>query len=198
MTYCTQFFGWAFQSLFPVFAKDVFHGGELELGLMGSLLGAGSLAGAMMTSNLSSVRRRGLLVIVGFTVPALLIIAFSFVKQFEVALLLLFLIGSTQGVFNVTAQTTLQYLVPNEFRGRVMGIWGMTHTAVQPLGQLQLGLLAGLFTAPIAVAIGGGAMVIFALTFVLPNSRIRRLTLELGDGSAEDAEAQRAALSGRH
>src|SRR5687768_11820701 len=42
MTYCTQFFGWSFQSLFPVFVKDIFHGGEFELGLMGSVLGAGS------------------------------------------------------------------------------------------------------------------------------------------------------------
>ena len=149
----------------------------------------------MMTSNLSSVRKRGLLILGGFTAPALLIIAFSFAARFEVALALLFLIGSTQGVFNVTAQTTLQYLVPNEFRGRVMGIWGMTHTAVQPLGQLQLGLLAGFFTAPIAVTIGGVAMVVFALTFVLPNQRIRRLNLAVSDSSAEEAEAQRAALS---
>jgi hypothetical protein len=60
-------------------------------------------------------------------------------------------------------------------------------------------LLAGIFTAPVAVAIGGVAMLVFAATFVLTNRRIRRLTLEMNDASPEEAEAQRAALSGsRH
>jgi hypothetical protein len=40
-------------------------------------------------------------------------------------------------------------------------------------------------------------MVVFAVAVVLPNRRIRQLTLELGDASAEEAEAQRTALSGR-
>ena len=53
MTYCSQFFGWSFQSLFPVFAKDIFDGGEFELGLMYSALGGGSLIGAITAANLA-------------------------------------------------------------------------------------------------------------------------------------------------
>ncbi|MPZ49255.1 MAG: MFS transporter [Dehalococcoidia bacterium] len=199
VTYCTQFFGWSFQSLFPVFVKDIFQGGEFELGLMGSALGAGSLLGATTASNLSSVRRRGLLVIGGFMTPAALIILFSAAPYFTLALGLLFFIGCTQAIFNVTAQSTLQYLVPNDYRGRVMGIWGMTHTAVQPMGQLQMGVLAGLLSAPIAVAFGGVAMLAFAVLVVIPNRRIRRLTLEMDQHGEEEIKTQLRELAGpRH
>lgn len=199
MTYCTQFFGWSFQSLFPVFVKDIFHGGEFELGLMGSALGAGSLLGATTASNLSAVRRRGLLVIGGFMTPAALLLMFAAAPYFALALGLLFLIGSTQAIFNVTAQSTLQYLVPNDYRGRVMGIWGMTHTAVQPMGQLQMGTIAGVFSAPIAVTVGAIAMLAAAVLLVIPNRRIRTLTLEVDQHGEEAIAEQRRVLAGsRH
>jgi predicted MFS family arabinose efflux permease len=187
MTYCTQFFGWSFQSVFPIFAKDIFDGGELEIGLMGSVLGAGSLIGATVASNLSHVQKRGLLLIGGFVSAASLIVVFAGAPDFRFALGLLFVIGVTQAIFNVTAQSTLQYLVPNEFRGRVMGIWGMTHTTVMPLGQLQVGLVAGIFSAPIAVAVGGLAMLVYAGLLVLPNARVRNLTLAVHEHETEAA-----------
>ena len=178
MTYCTQFFGWSFQSLFPVFVKDIFHGGEFQLGLMSSALGAGSIVGAVLASNLAGVRKRGRLIIGGFLAPAGFLVLFAASPTFAVALVLLVLIGLTQSVFNVLVQSTLQFLVPNAFRGRVMGIWGMTHTAVQPMGQLALGVMAAAFaSAPVAVAAGGLAMIAYALLLAIPNAHVRNLSL---------------------
>jgi predicted MFS family arabinose efflux permease len=196
MTYCSQFFGWSFQSLFPVFAKDTFGGGEVELGLMHSALGAGSLVGAMTASNVAAVERRGWLIIGGFLVQAALLIPFSIAPAFGVAVVILLVLGVSQSVFNVTAQTTLQYLVPNEYRGRVMGIWGMTYTAVGPLGQLQMGSLAGVFSAPAAVVIGSIAMIAFTAVVLLPNARLRNLSLRV-DGE-EARQPDEAAALARH
>ncbi len=177
MTYCSQFFGWSFQSLFPVFAKDIFNGGEFELGLMYSALGAGSLAGAITAANLAGIKRRGWLITGGFLLQAVLLILVSATPVFWLVVPILLAIGASQSVFSVSSQSTLHHLVPNEFRGRVMGIWGMTHTAVQPMGQLQMGAIAGVFSAPIAVVVGSTAMVVIGLLFILPNRRIRNLTL---------------------
>jgi hypothetical protein len=63
----------------------------------------------------------------------------------------------------------------------------MTHTTVMPLGQLQTGVLAGLFSAPIAVAVGGVAMLAYAALLVLPNARVRNLTLTADEHEAEAA-----------
>jgi predicted MFS family arabinose efflux permease len=199
MTYCGQFFGWSFQSLFPIFAKDVFHGGEFELGLMYSTLGAGSLLGAMASSNLSGVKSRGRLIAGGFIVQASVLGFVALAPSLEVALVVLLLVGLSQAVFNVTSQSTLQYLVPNQYRGRVMGIWGMTHTTVAPLGQLQMGSVAAAFSAPGAVVIGAVAMLAFAVLFVLPNRNIRELRLDVTQ-PREPAEGgePRGAYAARH
>jgi hypothetical protein len=67
-----------------------------------------------------------------------------------------------------------------------MGVWGMTHSSVQPLGQMQMGALAGLTSAPVAVLFGSAAMIVFGLFLVIPNQRIRDLTLSLEDEPAGD------------
>jgi MFS family permease len=188
MTYCSQFFGWSFQSLFPVFAKDVFHGGEFELGLMYSALGAGSLFGATLAPNLGRSLPRGLLIIGGFLAEGLLLVLFSSVPAYGMALIVLVLTGISQSTFNVSAQSTLQFLVPNDYRGRVMGIWGMTYSTVQPLGQMQMGAIAGAASAPVAVMLGGIGMIAFSVALAIPNSRLRRL--DLGDTDREPALAR--------
>jgi MFS family permease len=193
MTYCSQFFGWSFQSLFPVFAKDVFGGGEFELGLMYSALGAGSFIGATLAPNLGRTFPRGLLIIGGFLAEGLLLVLFSSLPLLGPALVVLVFTGISQATFNVSAQSTLQYLVPNDYRGRVMGIWGMTYSTVQPLGQMQMGAIAGAVSAPFAVMVGGLGMIAFSVALALPNGRLRRLTLE-----SEAPEEEREAAVARH
>ena len=178
MTYLNQFFGWSFQALFPVFAKDVFGGGEVELGLMYSAVGGGSLVGTVIATNLAAIKRRGLVILTGSILGGALLVIASASPVFELALMLLLLVGAAQAVFSVSAQSTMHQLVPSEFRGRVMGIWSMTHTTVQPLGQLQMGIVAGLASAPLAGVIGGIAIVAFGLLFSLRMAHLRHLTMQ--------------------
>lgn len=175
MTYFSQFFGWSVQSLFPVFAKDVFRVGPDGLGYMHSALGAGNLLGAVLAANLTGIHRRGWLILGGLVAQGILLGLFAHVPWFSVALVPLVLAGLAQSIFNVTAQSTLQYLVPNEYRGRVMGMWGMTYTAVQPSGQLTMGIIAGLWSAPWAVTLGGVLVLGFALFIATISGRIRNL-----------------------
>lgn len=185
MTYFINFFAWSFQSLFPIFAKDVLGVGTEGLGLMYATLGAGSLFGATVAASLKDFRRRGWLIIGGAWFEGSILTLFAFSHWFGISLVLLFFAGLGQSIFNVTAQGTLQYLVPDEFRGRVMGLWGMTHTSVQPLGQLEMGLVASAASAPIAVIIGGVAVAGFALLAALPNRRIRELDLKTTEAELE-------------
>ena len=177
MTYFVNFFAWSFQSLFPIFAKDLLGVGTEGLGLMYSALGAGSLAGAAIAASLSGVRLRGWLIIGGAALEGAILVLFALSPWFTVALVLLFLAGLGQSIYNVTAQATLQYLVPDEFRGRVMGLWGMTYTSFQPLGQLEMGAVAAVASAPAAVVIGGVAVLGFALLVALPFRPLRQLSL---------------------
>ena len=200
MTYCSQFFGWSFQSLFPIFAKDIFHGGEFELGLLYSALGMGSLVGATFASNLGTFGHRGWLILICFMVQSALLLLVSASSWFWLTVGILVVVGSGQAVFNVMAQSTLQYLVPNEYRGRVMGVWGMTNTAVQPLGQLQMGLIAGATSAPVAVTVGAIAMIAFGLIWAVRDQRLRGLTLTIqrDEGERPDQAEPVPTPIGRH
>jgi sugar phosphate permease len=71
-------------------------------------------------------------------------------------------------------QTSLQMRVPDDLRGRVMGIYGVTHN-IGPLGAMQAGLLASAFSAPIALAFGGAAIIVFALGVAYSRSEVRGL-----------------------
>jgi len=102
------------------------------------------------------------------------VMLFGYSRWFPVSLLLVTLAGATSSIYMISAQSTLQMLVPDHFRGRVMGFWGITWNML-PLGGFQAGIVASFFGAPFAVALGGFAVVAFALLGAARNAQIRRL-----------------------
>lgn len=83
----------------------------------------------------------------------------------------------SNSIYVISVMTTLQALVPDQFRGRVMGFYGITWSLI-PLGSMQSGAIASYFGAPFAVALGGALVVSFALGVALTNPRIRMLGAE--------------------
>ena len=103
------------------------------------------------------------------------LILFAIAPVFWVLVGLEWLASASSQMFSVTAQSTLHGLVPDEYRGRVMGLWGMTHTVAQPLGGLQLGALANAIGATSALVISGSLAIVFALGGIGRDSRVRNL-----------------------
>ena len=175
MTYFTQMFAVSMSILFPVYAKDILEVGPSGLGLLYTGLGIGNLMGAVVAGSVGSRWHRGRLIVGGSAALGTFLVLFSLSGWFPLALLFLALAGIGSSLFNVAVQSTLQLLVPNEFRGRVMGIWGMTHTGIRPLGEMQFAAVATLFSAPIALGLGGGIVLAFVLLVAVPNRRLREL-----------------------
>ena len=136
--------------------------------------------GALIGGSLGAMRRKGWLIIGGASFYGGLLIAFAFSPWYGLALVLLWLASVSLQLFTVTSQSTLHTLVPNEYRGRVMGIWGMTHSVMQPMGGLLMGVAASIVAASMVVAVGGSIVVLFALLGTGLNSRVR----SIGDESA--------------
>ena len=89
----------------------------------------------------------------------------------------------------VGIQSSLQIMVPDRMRGRVMGFYGMTWS-IMPLGGLQASALTSLFTAPIAIAAGGLAVAFFALGPAMVNPMVRNLSSQLSPIADEPEEAE--------
>jgi predicted MFS family arabinose efflux permease len=182
MSFFNSFFGMAYVQLVPIFAEDILDVGAAGLGLLISASGAGSLIGTLTAASLSKFRHRGWLLIGGPVFFGGFLTLFAVSNFFPLSLIAIAGAGLSNQLFMITTQTTLQMLVPDVLRGRVMGLYGLTWT-IQPMGSMQAGAIATVLGAPAAVAIGGLAVAAYALAIASPNRRIRRL----GDATQEPA-----------
>ena len=142
-------------SLLPVFADVVFRGDGSTLGSLYMVSGIGSMVGALVAANLGYFPKRGWLILLGAGIQASFLTLFGFSGIYALALCLLFMAGIGLSIFMVSTQTTVQTFVPDEYRGRVMAIWGMNYSVALPLGQLQMGTVAGLSRDHLSPVLGG-------------------------------------------
>jgi hypothetical protein len=68
----------------------------------------------------------------------------------------------------------LQFSVSNEQRGRAMGAW-VVGVGTAPLGHLEIGYLAGLASAQVALAANGLTLVVLAASLAICLPHLRRL-----------------------
>ena len=175
MMYWNTFFALAMTILFPVVAKDILALGPSGLGLMFMAHGVGSLMGASWAASRGSVQGQGMYIVGGSVVLGVSVVLFAFSTWAPLSFLLLWFAGVGGSGYNVGIQSSLQLMVPDEFRGRVMGVWGMTHTSVRPLGEMQFGAVAALMGTSFALALGGVAVLAFVLLVALPRREVRAL-----------------------
>ena len=193
MTFFNSFFGMAYVFMIPAFAPILGLGPE-GYGILLSSSGVGSLLVTIWVSSRSNFSARGPLVIGAAFLFGLSLVAFSltskYLGNYYLALVILFCSGIFASVVNISIQSSLQMLVPDAVRGRVMGFYGMTWS-IQPLGGMFAGALASIAVlgAPFAVAIGGFSVVAFALGPALLNRQVRDLGELLAQPPAMDLGA---------
>ena len=182
MTFFNSFFGMAYVMLMPVFAVDILEVGAKGQGLLLGMTGAGALVNTLWMGARGSVPNRGWAIIGGAVLFGLAVAAFAltskYVGSLELAMVLMFIMGITNSVYMISIQSSLQIMVPDRMRGRVMGFYGMTWS-IMPLGGMQASVLTSIFTAPIAIAAGGIAVALFALGSGVGNSTVRNLSSHL-------------------
>ena len=178
MTFFNSFFGMAYITLMPVLTVAILHVGAKEQGLLMGMGGVGALLTTLWLSSRSQVGSKGWLIIGGGVMSGLSIAALgltsAFVGSFELALVIMFIIGMCNTTYAISIQSSLQMLVPDHMRGRVMGFYGMTHN-ITPLGGMLASALADIITAPLAIAAGGLAVAAFAIGPAMTNGEVRNL-----------------------
>lgn len=160
-------------SLMPVFAEDVLDVGEIGFGVMMAAPGVGAVLGTMTIASVHEIKHKGLIIFGALIGLGVSLVLFSMSKWFPLSLLLLVFTGCFQMVYMSANQTLIQTTTPDEYRGRVMGIY-MLNQGLLPFGSLFAGAVADVWSAPFAVLIMGGSVAVLSAIGLIMLPSIRR------------------------
>jgi MFS family permease len=166
-------FGRSYIILLPVFAKAVLNIGASGLGFISAAPGLGTIVGSLGVAALgrSQVNRRTMVMSLCGTALALFLFAAS--GSLTTACLMLIVVGMLSMTFDTLLNTLIQLNVTDSYRGRVMGVYGLTAAGMREFGGMQAGFLAEWTGAPFAIEAGAVAVGVVALAYLGP--RLKKL-----------------------
>jgi MFS family permease len=159
LAYVPRVFAVPYQTLMPVFQKDVLKIGPEGLGLLMAAPGVGAVIAVLTLASFGHrIERQGLLLVASIVVLGAFLMFFSQITWLPLALVTLVIIGAFQMFFLASTATILQLIVPDELRGRVLSLY-MLDRGFMPLGALFAGTTAHFIGAPLTVLTMGAIVV---------------------------------------
>jgi predicted MFS family arabinose efflux permease len=140
-------------ALITLIARDVLQVGPQGLGSLLSALAGGGLFG-MLLMVLFHTERRGRIILIAGAIYTLLLMSFGLSGWFGLSLVLLFGLGTADGIWGVARNTVVQLAVPDNLRGRVMSVVFLATRGSTPLGHFTSGLTASFVGGPATIVLG--------------------------------------------
>jgi predicted MFS family arabinose efflux permease len=166
-----------YQTLMPIFQKDVLRVGPAGLGMLMAAPGVGGLIALLTLASIAGrVRRQGVLMLTAVMLLGAFLVTFSQTSSFILALLTLVGVGGCQVIFNATVNTLLHLTIPDQLRGRVMSIY-MLDRGLMPAGALLAGTSAHFIGAPATTGIMGFAVFLLGIFLAWRMPVIRRVEI---------------------
>ncbi len=173
-------FAASYSVLLPVFARDIFDGGARELGFLTTSAGVGAVIGALTVASLLSRFRRPVpLLFSGMVGYGAGLLCFSFMERFSTGMAVLVVVGWASMWCTPAANSIIQTNVPDEMRGRMMGLYAMCVAGMRPLGSFTVGALARWLDTQGAIRFGACVSVVCGLVLLLVGWRRGWLSREM-------------------
>ncbi len=159
-------FAWSYTVHLPVIAVEVLHGNSSTYGALLSANGVGALLAALTQAAFGPRLRARYVIYFSILV---FVISISLIPLFATIIPILILLGMTGWsiiTFFITANSTIQRFVPDELRGRVMGIYSLSFAGLFPFGSLLAGFLAHSYSVGVSMWVDAAVLfVVASLTF---------------------------------
>ena len=160
--------GFPYASMVPVLGRDVYKVEPALIGILSAAEGAGAFVGALVVAFLIRPSWFNKVYTLGALTFISGIFCLSFVDKYFLGVSILWVAGLGMAGFGAMQSTLVLTLAPKNARSRLMGVLSVC-IGCAPIGLLNLGLLADLFGAQIALTIissAGLATLLLTITII--------------------------------
>jgi MFS family permease len=158
------------RALFPALAAAWYASDALAYSTIVGLLSAAPAIGSLLAGTLSGlllrIHRHGLAVFIAVLVWGAAITGFGLVRSLPLAVLFLAVAGGADTVSAVFRSTILQTATPDEYRGRLQGVFTVVVAGGPRLGDVESGVVAEVWGEWFSVISGGIGCIILAVALV--------------------------------
>ncbi len=148
------------RTMLPIVAGDVLGVGAAGYGLLATAQPVGAVLTGVVLALRREIRRQGLVLLVSVAVYGLATALFGLSTVFALSYLFFGMTGAADTVSTVIRGTIRQLVTPDHLRGRMTSVNMIFFMGGPQLGELEAGLVASLFGAPLAIVTGGLATVL--------------------------------------
>jgi len=146
-----------YNTVLPIYAKDIFHGNAATFGIIDGFIGLGAMAGAiyLATRKKNTEASRKKILKTNTIIFGIGLLCFAYTTWFPLAMVFAVVAG-----FGMMAQTTMtntiiQTTVAPEMRGRVISYFAMSYFGMMPIGSILIGTVSQYAGAPNTVFAAG-------------------------------------------
>ncbi|MCK9509965.1 MAG: enterobactin transporter EntS [Pigmentiphaga sp.] len=164
-------------ALLPQWGSQVLAAGPEATGLLYAAPAAGALVAGLGSGWTRQVARPGLVVIGAVLLWGLAVLSLALGSHLAWALGSLAVMGAADTVSKILRAALVQRHTPDALLGRMSSVWMMQSTLGPALGNLQIGLVARLWSPPAALLLGGAACLVAVGAIAAASPALRRTTL---------------------
>lgn len=173
--FITTVFGLGIAALIPAWAVVVLGGDATTNGFLLAARGFGSLIGALIIAALGRIRFRGKVWTINSIIMPIMMVVFAYMHWLIPSLLAMAAMGFTFMMIVNLSNAMVQTRIPDEMRGRVMGIYTFFFFGAIPLGSLISGWAAEIIGEPLTVIISAIILMVFALWVIWRQPALRAM-----------------------
>jgi predicted MFS family arabinose efflux permease len=168
-----EVFGFSYQVLLPLFARDVLNVGAVGLGAFTAAQSLGGLIATLALTAGSQGHAKGRLLLILYCLFGATLLLFAQSSTYFFSLFIICLIGGIAATFDAMQHILLQLNVAEEQRGRAMGIWQVS-IGFGPIGHVFLGFLAAGMGPMLALTING-VLLLSTFLVILQATNLRKI-----------------------
>ena len=167
-----------YDTVIPIFAKNIFKGNAETFGYINSFIGLGAIVASLFLASIKKETSLISVLLISIGILALALIGFALTPYFYWAMPLAILIGFGSMTPMTASITIIQMEAANTMKGRVMSYVALSYFGMLPLGGLLIGAVTQRTSAPLTLLGEGvvGLIIMFLFYFLFKNKLSEKST----------------------